>query len=162
MKGITTYLTFDGNCRQAMEFYKRCLGGELFLMPVSESPGEAPKEAKDRIMHAYLKNGSLIPDGSRPVAASTVSKPEIISPSASHRKVSTETEKTFRLSRSKREGYDGAPGHILGRSLRNSRRSVRNPLDVQLRKTEGRLKPITVFRDAAEPTRSRQEPSRMR
>ncbi len=59
MKGITTYLTFDGNCRQAMEFYKRCLGGELFLMPVGESPVEAPKEAKDRIMHASLKIGSL-------------------------------------------------------------------------------------------------------
>ena len=59
MKGITTYLTFDGNCREAMTFYKRCLGGELLLMPVSDAPGETPKEAKDRIMHASLKNGSV-------------------------------------------------------------------------------------------------------
>jgi len=59
MKEVTTYLTFDGNCRQAMEFYKRCLGGELFLMPLSEAPGETPLEAKDRIMHANLKNGSI-------------------------------------------------------------------------------------------------------
>ena len=59
MKEISTYLTFDGNCRQAMEFYKKCLGGELFLMPVGESPVEAPKEAKDRIMHASLKIGPL-------------------------------------------------------------------------------------------------------
>jgi PhnB protein len=59
MKEITTYLTFDGNCRQAMEFYKRCLGGELFLMPLSDSLGETPKEAKDRIMHANLRNGSV-------------------------------------------------------------------------------------------------------
>ncbi len=59
MKEMSTYLSFDGNCRQAMEFYKKCLGGELFLMPVGESPVEAPKEAKDRIMHASLKIGSL-------------------------------------------------------------------------------------------------------
>jgi len=59
MKEITTYLTFDGNCRQAMEFYKRCLGGELNLMPLSEAPGESPEDAKDRIMHANLRNGSI-------------------------------------------------------------------------------------------------------
>ena len=59
MKELSTYLTFDGNCRQAMEFYKRCLGGELFFMPFSEAPGETPKEAKDLIMHANLRNGSI-------------------------------------------------------------------------------------------------------
>jgi PhnB protein len=59
MKEVSTYLTFDGNCRQAMEFYKRCLGGELYLMPFSEAPGEMPKDAKDRIMHANLRNGSI-------------------------------------------------------------------------------------------------------
>ncbi|HLQ78781.1 MAG TPA: VOC family protein [Terriglobia bacterium] len=64
MKEITTYLVFDGNCRQAMEFYKRCLGGELFLMPVSEAPVEAPQEAKDRIMHAFLKSGPIALMGS--------------------------------------------------------------------------------------------------
>jgi PhnB protein len=59
MKEITTFLTVDGNCRQAMEVYKRCLGGELFLMPLSDVPGETPKESKDRIMHANLRNGSV-------------------------------------------------------------------------------------------------------
>jgi len=59
MKGMSAYLTFDGNCRQAMEFYKKCLGGELYLMPVGESPVETPKEAKDKIMHASLKNGPI-------------------------------------------------------------------------------------------------------
>src|SRR4029078_13236702 len=59
MKEMSTYLTFDGNCRQAMEFYKRCLGGELFLMPLSETPEETQKDAKDLIMHATLRNGSI-------------------------------------------------------------------------------------------------------
>jgi PhnB protein len=60
MKEIVTYLNFDGTCRQAMEFYKNCLGGELFIMAFSEVPGALPPEAqdaKDRIMHATVSKG---------------------------------------------------------------------------------------------------------
>jgi PhnB protein len=60
MKEIITYLNFDGNCREAMQFYERCLGGELQLMPFSEVPGDLPKEAKDRIIHARLAKGSAV------------------------------------------------------------------------------------------------------
>ena len=60
MKEIITYLNFDGNTREAMKFYERCLGGELYIMPFSEAPGDFPKEAKDRIMHATLRNGSAV------------------------------------------------------------------------------------------------------
>jgi PhnB protein len=57
MKAVTTYLNFDGNCREAMTFYAKCLGGELELRPFSEMPGNHPPEAKDRIMHARVTNG---------------------------------------------------------------------------------------------------------
>jgi PhnB protein len=60
MKEIITYLTFDGNCRDAMKFYERCLEGELHLAPFSETPGDFPKEAKDRIMHARLTKGPAV------------------------------------------------------------------------------------------------------
>ena len=60
MKQILTYLMFDGNCREAMTFYEKCLGAELFLMPFSEVRGDFPKEARDRIMHARLKQGDAI------------------------------------------------------------------------------------------------------
>jgi PhnB protein len=60
MKDIVTYLNFNGNCRDAMKFYERCLGGELQMMPFSEAPGNHPPEAKDRIMHARLTNGSAV------------------------------------------------------------------------------------------------------
>jgi len=61
MKELTPYLNFDGNCREAMEFYASCFRAELQLMPFSEMPGDFPKEAKDRIMHSRLtKNGSVI------------------------------------------------------------------------------------------------------
>lgn len=59
MKDINTYLVFDGNCREAMTFYKQCLQGELFIVPFSEAPIEmAARGAGDRIMHASLKAGS--------------------------------------------------------------------------------------------------------
>jgi PhnB protein len=48
MREINAYLTFDGNCREAMQFYAQCLGGELNLMPFRDA---------DRIMHARIQNG---------------------------------------------------------------------------------------------------------
>lgn len=46
-----------------MEFYKQCLGGELYVTSYSEMPGgcsDFPKEAKDWIMHARLTNGPMV------------------------------------------------------------------------------------------------------
>ncbi len=60
MKGLHTYLTFDGNCRQAMEFYAQCLGAELQMMRFSEAPMDAPPGAEDRIMHARLVKGDVV------------------------------------------------------------------------------------------------------
>lgn len=55
---LTTYLAFDGDCRQAFEMYARVLGGKItFMMTNGESPmaDKMPPEAKDRIMHAALQ-----------------------------------------------------------------------------------------------------------
>ncbi len=60
MKTLTTYLIFDGNCREAMTFYSKYLGGDLQLVPFSEAPGEIHKDAKDRILHARLSKGTPI------------------------------------------------------------------------------------------------------
>ena len=38
MTQINAYLHFDGNCREAMTFYKDCLGGELTLQPLKARP----------------------------------------------------------------------------------------------------------------------------
>ena len=70
MKNINTYLIFNGNCRQAMEFYKKCLGGVLYLSTYGEMPGgcsEFPK-AKDWIMHGRLtiKTEVLMASDTRP------------------------------------------------------------------------------------------------
>ena len=62
MAQINPYLTFNGNCRQAMNFYKECLGGELMLQPVDGTPmaDEMPEEMKQHILHSSLRKGSLL------------------------------------------------------------------------------------------------------
>lgn len=66
MAQIISYLTFNGNCREAMTFYKNCLGGTLTFQTVGESPmsSKMPKRMKDCILHATLKKGSLALMGS--------------------------------------------------------------------------------------------------
>jgi PhnB protein len=60
MNAINTYLTFDGNCREAMTFYAKCLGGELQIMTFADMPGESPSELKDKVMHAKVGSGANI------------------------------------------------------------------------------------------------------
>ncbi|PYP92744.1 MAG: VOC family protein [Candidatus Angelobacter sp. Gp1-AA117] len=64
MLGINAHIAFDGNCAEAMRFYADCLGAELHLMPFSETPCNAPKEAGDRIAHARLTKGPALLMGS--------------------------------------------------------------------------------------------------
>ena len=53
---VDTYLTFNGNCADAMRFYQRTLGGKLDLMTHAQSPiaGQTPPGSENRIMHARL------------------------------------------------------------------------------------------------------------
>jgi PhnB protein len=62
MAQIQSYLTFNGNCREAMTFYKKCLGGKLVLQTIGESPSanKMPKQMKESILHATLTKGDLI------------------------------------------------------------------------------------------------------
>lgn len=77
---IHAYLFFKGNCREAMKFYQSCFGGDLQAMTYGEGPKDAcPAGAKDRIMHAALRNGELMimasdfPDDSGPVVGTNIS-----------------------------------------------------------------------------------------
>lgn len=62
MAQINSYLTFNGNCREAMTFYRDCIGGELTLQAIGESPlaGAMPADMKDCILHGTLTRGALI------------------------------------------------------------------------------------------------------
>ncbi|MFZ1368780.1 MAG: VOC family protein [Ferruginibacter sp.] len=62
MTTINSYLTFNGNCREAMDFYKYCLGGQLVVQTIGESPlaDKMPVQMKECILHATLTNGNLV------------------------------------------------------------------------------------------------------
>ena len=62
MAQLVPYLSFERNCREAMTFYKACLGGELYLQTVSESPimaKQMPPGMENSILHSSLTSGNV-------------------------------------------------------------------------------------------------------
>ena len=55
MPKISPYLNVD-NAREALEFYKGCFGGEIFIMKVSDTPmaKQMPPDSQSKVMHASL------------------------------------------------------------------------------------------------------------
>ena len=68
---FTPYLTFDGKCKEAFEFYAKALGGKIEAMiSHAEAPPEMQGDAawRDRIMHARLSVGDgVLMGGDAPV-----------------------------------------------------------------------------------------------
>ncbi len=57
---LNPYLNFDGNTREAMQYYHQVLGGELKLQTFSEAPGmKVPEGYADKILHAQLDSGAV-------------------------------------------------------------------------------------------------------
>jgi PhnB protein len=58
---LSTYLLLDGSCKQAMEFYHSCFGGELVMTTVGESPMKSffPADTHQRIINAKLVSGNI-------------------------------------------------------------------------------------------------------
>lgn len=69
MIGISPYIVFKGNCREAIEFYKNALGAEgVFTQTVGESPMRDMGPAEN-IMHCTMKVGGstlMMSDDMRP------------------------------------------------------------------------------------------------
>jgi PhnB protein len=71
MTQAIAYLSFDGNCADAMRFYEKALGGKLeVLMSGAQSPmaDQMPREFAHRILHARLAlpGGGLLYAGDAP------------------------------------------------------------------------------------------------
>jgi PhnB protein len=58
---LTPYLLFDGHCKQAMEFYESCFGGELNITKVKDSPAKdfMPAFQQEKVVNARLKSASV-------------------------------------------------------------------------------------------------------
>jgi len=60
MLGIKPYIAFKGNCKEAIDFYKDVLGGEILF---SQTYGESPMKGMgndDAIMHTSIKIGDSV------------------------------------------------------------------------------------------------------
>lgn len=57
----TPFLLFDGNCAEAMTFYHKCLGGELTLTKLGDTPmkDQFPPEKHNRLINANLRSGAI-------------------------------------------------------------------------------------------------------
>lgn len=61
MAQLTPYLSFDGDCREAMEFYQSCLGGKLDMQKVGDSPMKESMPGKEEwVMHAMLTANGIV------------------------------------------------------------------------------------------------------
>ena len=66
---LNPYLDFDGNCREAFEFYRSVFGGEFMIFQTFADgpPGDMPPmsdEVKRQVMHVSLPVGDSILMGS--------------------------------------------------------------------------------------------------
>jgi PhnB protein len=60
------YLSFDGRCREAFEFYEKTMGGRIsFMQTYGESPmaPDMPADTHGRIMHVTLQVGDQVLQG---------------------------------------------------------------------------------------------------
>jgi PhnB protein len=67
---VQSYLFFNGNCEQAVEFYRKALGAEMEMMirfkesPEPPPPGMMPPNWGDKIMHTSFRVGQTTVMGS--------------------------------------------------------------------------------------------------
>ena len=62
MARLIPYLSFTGNCREAMTFYQGCLGGQLWVQTFGEAPMAEgmPAEMREQILHSALNSDTLV------------------------------------------------------------------------------------------------------
>jgi len=63
MQQIQPYLSFDGRCEEALEFYKKAVGAQVDMLmrlkdaPEQPPPGAVPPGSENKIMHASFRIG---------------------------------------------------------------------------------------------------------
>ena len=58
---LIAYLHFNGQCEEALHFYKKCFGGTVLqFSKMGEGPMPVPDTHKNQVMHARLKFGDNI------------------------------------------------------------------------------------------------------
>ena len=65
MTHVTPFLLFEGDCADAMEFYRSCLGGELWITRLRDTPMKdgLPDALHDKVVHAVLQSDDIVLTG---------------------------------------------------------------------------------------------------
>ncbi len=77
---LEPYLFFKGDCREAMEFYKKVFGGELRFDEANlEQMGDMPNKKwfEGKLMHCSLKGPVNLMASDSPIASSKTAKVEL-------------------------------------------------------------------------------------
>ena len=58
---VSPFLLFDGNCAEAMRFYQSCLGGDLQITFLRDTPmkDQAPAHLHGKVAYARLTSGAI-------------------------------------------------------------------------------------------------------
>ncbi len=99
---LSVYFSFNGNCKEALEFYKDCLNGQIeFMQTYSCNPeisANLSQEWKEKIMHASFRAGDVffmasdvMPEGQGPCGVNIIPAGSPISLSLN---IATEAEQT--------------------------------------------------------------------
>lgn len=61
MINCSPFLLFDGTCAEAMTFYQECIGGELTMTRLGDSPMRdlLPADKHERLINAHLERGDF-------------------------------------------------------------------------------------------------------
>jgi PhnB protein len=58
---LVPYLQFNGNCEEALKFYKKAFNGEILaIQRFGDSPMDSPAALKKKVMHSSFKFGDNI------------------------------------------------------------------------------------------------------
>ena len=135
---LNPYLHFNGNCKDAFDYYVKHLGAKVVMsMTYAEAPRTPRRVAcsprtKEKIMHARLDIGRQHPHGQRRPQAITTRSPHGISVSINLTD-DKEAERIYAALSEKARGPHAAGRDVLGASLCHADRPIRHSLDDQLR-----------------------------
>ena len=60
MKQLNPVIMFNGHCKEALEFYKTCLEGEItFMQTYTEAPFDVPDEYKQGVFNSGFQAGGI-------------------------------------------------------------------------------------------------------
>ena len=71
---VNPYLTFNGNCYEAMNFYKEVFNANLETMPFEGSPVEVPDDYKQKVLHSTLTFGDAVIMASDTIPGQTLTR----------------------------------------------------------------------------------------